>query len=296
MLRSLAPRVSLLCVLGLASQWGCEAPPVAPAVRPAEPGVRPAEPAAAPEVRPAEDRPTEDRPTTGSANRPAPGGGEWWGEHLVFSVNAEAPGPVVVLLHGYGAPRDDLVPFARWLVRQPGLAATRFFMLGAPIGMGRGAAWWTLDAPAERERRRAAGDLGEDETPAGLVEARAKVVDFLRELSRREGVTLASLTIGGFSQGAMLSVDVALHLPEPPRRVVALSGAVRGGETWPETVSGLRAFVSHGRRDPLLPFELGEHLRDRLRERGAEVTFVPFDGVHSIAPEVRVALASFLRD
>lgn len=245
------------------------------------------------------ERPTSaPQPEPVDPAREPPAGGEYWGEHLVFPVNAAGSGPVMVLLHGYGAPQDDLVPFARWLGQQPGLGDARFFMLGAPLTAGAGGAWWALPSRAERERARAAGDLREGPVPSGLVSAREKVMAFLGELARREEVSVEEITLGGFSQGAMLSVDVALHAEQPPGTVFALSGAIRGQDEWPARFPEGRApriFVSHGRGDSLLPFELGEHLRDALRERGAQVSFLAFEGDHTIPPPVRTGLAAFLR-
>jgi phospholipase/carboxylesterase len=54
-------------------------------------------------------------------------------------------------------------------------------------------------------------------------------------------------------------------------------------------------FQSHGRLDPLLPFESAVALRGLLEEGGAQVDFVAFDGAHEIPPLVVDRLASFLR-
>jgi phospholipase/carboxylesterase len=55
-------------------------------------------------------------------------------------------------------------------------------------------------------------------------------------------------------------------------------------------------FVSHGTRDPILPFEGGQDIAARAEAAGARVVFVPFDGGHSIPPEVVEQAVSFLRD
>jgi phospholipase/carboxylesterase len=59
--------------------------------------------------------------------------------------------------------------------------------------------------------------------------------------------------------------------------------------------AGLRVFQSHGSRDPLLPYELAERLRDALRDAGLDVTFAAFDDGHGIPPDVLRELTSFLR-
>jgi hypothetical protein len=63
---------------------------------------------------------------------------------LVTSMRTDQRGVVVVvLLHGFGAQGDDLVPLARSMVR-PGV---RFIVPVAPIGLPSGGrAWWHIDA------------------------------------------------------------------------------------------------------------------------------------------------------
>src|SRR5207253_1309247 len=55
-------------------------------------------------------------------------------------------GPIVILLHGFGAPGDDLVPLWR-VLDVP--RATRFLFPEAPIsfsmGFGESRAWWMID-------------------------------------------------------------------------------------------------------------------------------------------------------
>jgi phospholipase/carboxylesterase len=105
------------------------------------------------------------------------------------------------------------------------------------------------------------------------------------------------LILGGFSQGAMLACDVALHLPRPPAALVLLSGAPITLATWTPLLprlAGVPTFQSHGRADALLSFAAAETLADRLRAAGARLEWVPFAGGHEIPRAVLSALASFL--
>jgi phospholipase/carboxylesterase len=106
-----------------------------------------------------------------------------------------------------------------------------------------------------------------------------------------------TLVLGGFSQGAMLSLDVALAAEPAVDRVVALSGLLLA-----DSLPGLRAarparpaiFASHGRQDPVLPFAEGEQARTLLASAGFSVTWRPFDGGHTIPPPIVEALDGFL--
>ncbi|MER3423283.1 MAG: hypothetical protein C4293_08675, partial [Nitrospiraceae bacterium] len=126
------------------------------------------------------------------------------------------------------------------------------------------------------------------EVPKGLAEARARIIDLLAETERRLGVDPGDMVLGGFSQGAMLSLDVALRTDRPPAGLVLLSGTLVAKQEWVPLMPkrrGLWVLQSHGRQDPLLPFSLAEHLRDLLMQAGLSVEWVGFRGAHEI-PDV----------
>ena len=207
-------------------------------------------------------------------------------------------GPVVVLLHGWGAPGDDLVPLGQEIDAPLG---TRFVFPEAPLslqmGFGDSRGWWMLDIE-KRQREIAAGrarDLSR-EVPTGLAEARAKVIALLDELERRVGAK--QIVLGGFSQGAMLACDVALRTGTPLAGLVLLSGTLLAADEWTPLMpkrKGLRVFQSHGSADPLLPYFIAEQLRDVLKQGGLSVEWVGFRGGHEIPGTVLDRLGAFLR-
>lgn len=207
-------------------------------------------------------------------------------------------GPVVVLLHGWGAPGDDLVPLGQEIDAP---RETRFVFPEAPLslqmGFGDSRGWWMLDIE-KRQREIAAGrarDLSR-EVPKGLAEARAKVIALFDELERRVGTT--QLVLGGFSQGAMLACDVALRTGTPLAGLVLLSGTLLAADEWTPLMpkrKGLRVFQSHGSADPLLPSFMAEQLRDVLKQGGLSVEWVGFRGGHEIPGLVLDRLGAFLR-
>ena len=198
----------------------------------------------------------------------------------------------VVLLHGYAMTPDELVPFARSL-RLPFLFAFPEGPLPAEPG---GRAWWTIDAAA-RTASVASGprDLKE-EYPAGRAVARARLQRMLSALRARSGAV--PLVLGGFSQGAMLACDHTIMDDARVDGLVAMSASRIAIDDWLPSLgrlSGLPAFVSHGREDPDLAFGAGEGLRDTLVAARAAVTWVPFDGGHGIPLVVWRELRRFLR-
>jgi len=209
-------------------------------------------------------------------------------------------GPLVVLLHGFGAPGTDLVPIGR-AVDVP--TEVRWAFPAAPLSLGgmfpgmESRAWWMIDVMA-LEQAMAAGthrDLSRD-VPDGLPEARAQVIETLDALT--EELRPSELVIGGFSQGAMLALDVALHDDRDLAGLIHWSGTLLSEDEWIARLpsrAGLPVLRSHGRRDPLLPFDMAERLRDRMTDAGLEVDFVPFAGGHEIPGVVLERLQALLR-
>lgn len=202
-------------------------------------------------------------------------------------------GPVVVLLHGFGAPGDDLAQLWRVLDVPAG---TRFVFPAAPLelgyapGVGDARAWWMIDMVAldRAVREGRFRDLGA-EVPEGLEEARAAVISLLDAVEERLAPPPGGILLGGFSQGAMLSLDVALHDARALAGLALWSGTLLAESIWVPKMSaraGLPVLQSHGTFDPLLPFAVAEKLRDRMSEAGMEVDFVSFRGAHEIPPVV----------
>jgi phospholipase/carboxylesterase len=117
-------------------------------------------------------------------------------------------------------------------------------------------------------------------------------------LDELERTAASKIVLGGFSQGAMLSCDVALRTARPLAALVMLSGTLVAEEQWrllmPQR-SRLPAFLSHGDADRMLPFSQAERLKDLLAGAGLAVTWVPFRGGHEIPSPVIDALGVFLR-
>ncbi len=207
-------------------------------------------------------------------------------------------GPVVVLLHGFGAPGDDLVSLAGALNAPAG---TRFVFPEAPIELGPmymgGRAWWNIDLE-ERMRRQALGEARDlAEVPEGLSEARAHVNALLEAVERDLHAPPAKTVLGGFSQGAMLSLDVALRSSRTFAGLVLMSGTHIAKEEWAPLLKArahLPLLMSHGSEDPVLPFKVSSDLRDTLVAAGWSVEWIPFRGGHGIPGNVTQAVSTFL--
>jgi phospholipase/carboxylesterase len=159
---------------------------------------------------------------------------------------------------------------------------------------GDARAWWMLDL--ERIEREVSADRAA-EVPEGLAAARTAVVDFLEALARDHRRRDEATVLGGFSQGAMLTVDVALRGTCEPRGLILLSGTMIAEDQWrplARELAGRPVLQTHGTRDALLSFAGAEKLRDFLMGGGAQVAFVPFPGGHEIPPPVLELAGEFL--
>lgn len=200
----------------------------------------------------------------------------------------EEPGNVVVLLHGFGADAADLFPLADHL--DPAGLWT-FVCPNAPLEVPIGPGWtgrgWFPISLRDLE-------VGVDFTqvrPPGLDRSSQMVGELLFELNADK------LVIGGFSQGAMVAIDVAMRDPTGIRGLVVYSGALLDEPGWSARAPGLRGLQvlqSHGATDPVLPFNTGRRLHDLLQVAGVDSRFLEFRGGHEIPVQVLNATREFL--
>jgi phospholipase/carboxylesterase len=211
--------------------------------------------------------------------------------------DVDAPNvPIVVLLHGFSMTAGDLTPFGASM----GLPALFLFPEG-PIDLvargHRGRAWWMIDVAA-RDADMARGrdrDLSAEQ-PVGLPSAREGLSRLLSEVGRMWPAR--PIFLGGFSQGAILSLEVTARLSFRPAGLVLLSGArVDAPSLSPhlDRLGGLPIFQSHGRQDRELSFSAADALREALVGAGADVSWWPFDGGHEIPLVILRELKKFIR-
>jgi len=209
-------------------------------------------------------------------------------------------GPVVCLMHGFGASGTDLVPLAQYLDAPVG---TRFAFPEAPLSLAMGfweaRAWWMIDMEG-LERAVRTGEFRDlsDRVPEGMAEARELVMGMLNELMPCIGCAPQHIVLGGFSQGSMLASDVVWRTRRPFTGLALLSTTLLAQHEWLPLLparKGLPVFQSHGQADPLLPFPLAERYRDHLTEAGLPVDWIDFPGGHEIPPRVLERLGLFLQ-
>jgi phospholipase/carboxylesterase len=198
----------------------------------------------------------------------------------------------VILLHGFGANARDLVPLSAAL--DP-LEPVDWYFPEAPLLLGRGPAgpsraWFPKD-PRELERaytERYFTDLPAL-NPSGLRESVDAVVELISSL----GVDPDRLIVGGFSQGAIVALWSAFRLARAPRGAILFSGSLVAEEESRRLARSrdpIPFVQTHGKSDPILPFQDAKRLYTMLSEAGHPGRFVEFTGAHQI-PEVAITAA-----
>jgi phospholipase/carboxylesterase len=116
----------------------------------------------------------------------------------------------------------------------------------------------------------------------------AALAQFHDELWERTGVGPERTVLGGFSMGSVMSYSLGLSGERPaPAGILAFSGFVPTVEGWQPSLAdrtGLRAFVAHGRRDPIMDVEFARSARALLEAGGLDVSYHESDAAHHIDP------------
>ncbi len=94
----------------------------------------------------------------------------------------------------------------------------------------------------------------------------------------------------GFSQGAVMSMTLALTLGHNIKGIVALSGYIPQfvlEEYDRKPVDGLSVFISHGENDPILPYQWGVAAQEYFNHMHAAVSFYSYQEGHTVSLENR---------
>jgi phospholipase/carboxylesterase len=129
--------------------------------------------------------------------------------------------------------------------------------------------------------------------------AYAALAAFHDELWERTGLGPERTVLGGFSMGSVMSYALGLGPDRPaPAGILAFSGFVPTVEGWQPDLAAranLRAFIAHGRSDPVIGVEFARRARELLEGAGLEVEYHESDGGHHIDPAHVPAAAGWLR-
>ena len=159
----------------------------------------------------------------------------------ILPKNGQPPKQLVVILHGYGADGENLIDLGQYW--SDTLPDAEFI---APNGvesceMGVGYQWFGLS------------DFTPFNVRAGLDRVTPLVAKWIKAELQARSLPLEALSLVGFSQGAMLSLDLMFHL-HGVRNIICYSGAF-----YPPVAKTLsaplpRVLLIHGDIDMVVPY------------------------------------------
>lgn len=207
---------------------------------------------------------------------------------LVRRPEGEAPtggSPALVMIHGFGANEGDIYELVPYVDKHVLVVAPRGPMKVDENPRGS----WRWSVPQE--------DGSPD--PAVLQESASKIAALIGQLSELTGVKVdpTQVYLGGFSQGALMSLEMAANYPELLAGILPQSGFVSPGaeqKLKSGVFRGKPAFVAHGTRDQMLDVEKGRHIKELLESGGVDITYKEYNFGHVTSPESRRDFANWL--
>ncbi|MCH1401612.1 MAG: dienelactone hydrolase family protein [Schleiferiaceae bacterium] len=186
--------------------------------------------------------------------------------------------PTLVLLHGYGSNKEDLYGL------KPYLPKLNIVSFQAPISLGMGGyAWYPIEW--ENGAKMIDGDAVE--------EAAQLVLESLKTWQKQH-VESNEVFIGGFSQGAITSLQILLQ-GFSAKGFVLMSGYAL--PEWHEALKSISTdapiFQSHGTMDPVIPYTWAQATAEGL-SHSRDYTFRSYPMAHSLNAQCLQDIHEFL--
>ena len=186
---------------------------------------------------------------------------------------------LMVVLHGLGDSMDGY----RWLPDALGIPALNYLLVNAPDPYFGGHAWYDFSG----------------EPDPGIQRSRGLLFALL-DAQRARGFPSARTFVFGFSQGCLLAYEIGLRYPHRLAGLIGVSGYVHEPERVLRELSPearhQHFLITHGTRDPLIPFAEVRAQVARLKSAGLNLEWHEFAKAHTIAGEAELSvIRAFIR-
>jgi len=179
---------------------------------------------------------------------------------------------LMVMLHGLG----DSIDGYRWMPEAMNLPWLNFLLVNAPDEYFGGYSWFNI----------------EDQMP-GVHRSRKMLFDLLDDL-RTKNFPAEQITLGGFSQGCLMAIDVGLRYPHRLAGLVGISGWVFEIEKLlqevPPVARQQRLLSTHGPFDTLIPIAKVREQIKTLKAAGFNAEWREFPKAHTIHGEEELSV------
>ena len=189
----------------------------------------------------------------------------------------------VIWLHGLGADGHDFEPIVAQL-SEPLRAHVRFVFPHAPtmpVTINGGAemrAWYDIKG-TDLDRR----------ADADGIQFSSNILHAMLDAELEAGIAPQRVVAAGFSQGGAIALHAGLRYAHRLAGVMALSTYLPFGEELGDERQAINndtpIFLGHGSQDPVVPLELCERSRLRLRELRYRVETHTYPMPHSVCAE-----------
>lgn len=180
---------------------------------------------------------------------------------------------LMVVLHGLG----DSMEGYRFLPEALRIPWLNYLLVNAPDSYYGGFSWYDF-----------AGQPG-----PGVERSRKLLFQLLDELQTK-GFAANDIMLFGFSQGCLMSMEVALRYPKKLAGIVGVSGYLFEPTQLLAELSPVareqRMLMTHGTNDPIIPMEDVRTDVAMMNEMGVRIDWKEFRKVHTIAGEIELSV------
>ena len=181
----------------------------------------------------------------------------------------------LILLHGWGADANDLIPFGQGLIKEVGFSFDLIsFNAPHPHPDGAGRQWYSLFPPDWSQ------------VPQAIEDLRNRLKSTVTN-----AIPFQKTFLLGFSQGGAMALSAGLGLPLAG--LVSCSGYPHPG--WEPEASQPKILLTHGKNDEIVPLRAIKEISYILDKKKINYQTKLFNGGHEISQEIMTTISFFIR-
>jgi len=214
-----------------------------------------------------------------------------------IGIDTNPSNPTVIMFHGWGANMFDLLDLSSSF---PSNWNWRFIQ--APVYLGNQSyGWFPKDLSIFQSNDPLSYFLN---LPESFIDELFEIKKYLEDQFKQIPEVTGPLLVGGFSQGAMISLACKFEIQifntidgilafSPTSWTHLESIIISANQSEPNKTP---IIISHGYHDPILPFDKTKALVKLMETKLYPVHFLPFSGYHEIPRSILRTVASLFKD
>ena len=192
--------------------------------------------------------------------------------YLPFDLEKDKLYPVIYAMHGMGSNEKDILSLIEEL-------QTDFILIGirGPISKDQGFAYFDIKSYGNP-------DISSFDTVVNNLN------EFIENTPGNYPIDTSRKYLLGFSQGAILSMTLALIMGNKLNGIIALSGYIPKhvkADYSIKSIENLSVFISHGEFDQVFPLNIGKDNFDFFKARNEKTIFTAYPVGHEVSREIK---------